>query len=477
MKKIILKISALALIVIGYTSCEAELEQVPFDSFGNENAYQSAQDFENAIRGVYSGFTSGAMYGGSDGGGMFDAPDVLADNVTTAQEGRGTRRDMHNWRYVASDGPMFGLYNATYVISNRANLILENIDPFEGDSKNNIIAEAKALRALAHFNAVCFFGKIPTQSGDANGSLGIAYVTVADANMLPERETVGAVYDKIVADLTDALANINPSNGVGRLNKEAVATILSRVYLYMGKNDLALNAANMVSTMPASRDNLVGLFKDENQDGLIFYIPNEVTVLNIGPGVTWGQGSNLTNYKPEFTVDFDFYNLFSDDDIRKDAFIASASNGSSNFHIVKKLLGREDKTDGAVDLKIIRAAEAYLNKAEANFRLGNEGAARTALDVVRSRRYSSFTGGETGNALWDAIKLERRLEYAFEGQRFFDIKRWGMSVDRDGNGDLADGSGVPSDVQNLPAGSPKFQLPIYQGVRDINPNIQQNPGY
>ncbi len=477
MKKIILKITVLALVVGGFTSCDDKLDQIPFDEFGNENAYHSAQDFENAIRGVYTGFASGSMYGGSDSGGMIDAGDVLADNVITSQEGRGTRRDMHNWRYVASDGPLFGVYNATYVIAYRANLILEHIGDFEGESKANITAEAKALRALAHFNAVKFFGKIPTESGDANSSLGIAYVTETNPEMLPERQTVGAVYDQIVADLTDALANINNTNPVGRLNKEAVATLLSRVYLYMGKNQLAVSAANLVTTKPAARDNVVGVWKDENQDGLLFYIPNESGVLGpIGVGITWGQGSSLSNFKPEFNVDYDFYNLFSNDDIRKEAFIASASNAGKNFNIVGKWLGRGTLTDGVVDLKIIRAAEAYLNKAEALFPT-DQTAARNALDEVRSRRYTSFTGGETGDALWKAIKLERRLEFAFEGQRFLDLKRWGLGVEREGHGDLADGSGVPSDVQSLPAGSNKFQLPIAQGVIDVNANIQQNPGY
>lgn len=477
MKKIILKISVLAFLVIGFTSCESELDQVPFDSFGNENAYISAADFENAIRGVYAGLTSGSMYGGGDGGCMLNAPDILADNVITAIEGRGTNRDRHNWRYVASDGPMFGLYNASYVIANRANLILENIGEFKGETKENIIAEAKAIRAMVYLYSVNFFGKIPTQSGDANGSLGIAYVTNVDPNMLPSRESVGEVYDKIVADLTDALENINVSNPEGRLNKEGVATLLSRVYLYMGKYDLAVNTANMVTTKPASRDKVVGVWEDQNQDGLLFYIPNREPLLGIGIGTAWGQGTSITNYKPEFTVDRELFDLYTDEDIRKEAFITQASFEGSDFNIVKKALGRDGKLDGVVDIKILRASEAYLNKAEAYYRLGNETAARTALDEVRSRRYSSFTGGETGDALWNAIKLERRLEFAFEGQRFFDLKRWGEGVTRAGNGHLADGSGIPADVQTLPSGDVKLQLPIYQGVRDLNPNIQQNPGY
>jgi tetratricopeptide (TPR) repeat protein len=476
MKKIILKISVFALVLVGVSSCDDKLEQVPFDAFGNENAYVSAADFENAIRGAYAGFTAGSMYGGSDAGGMIDAGDVLADNVTIAQDGRGTRSTLHNWRYVAADGPLSNTYAQTYVIVNRANLILENIVDFEGDSKENIIAEAKAIRALAHFNSAIFFSKIPTQSSDANSSLGIAYVTEADATALPARETVGEVYNQIVADLTDAVAGINETNPVGRLNKQGVATLLSRVYLYMGKYDLAVNAANMVSAKPAARNNVVGVWKDANQDGLLFYIPNEVGTLGIGVGVAYSQGS-LTNLTPEYVVDYDFFNEFSNDDIRKEAYTAPGKKGANNYNAIVKWFGRGTSFDGLVDLKILRAAEAYLNKAEAYYRLGNESAARTALDEVRTRRYTTFAGGETGQALLDAIMLERRLEFAFEGHRFLDLKRWGLGVQRDGFGDLRDGSGVPSDVQSLSAGSTKLQLPIDQSIMDANPNLQQNPGY
>lgn len=77
----------------------------------------------------------------------------------------------------------------------------------------------------------------------------------------------------------------------------------------------------------------------------------------------------------------------------------------------------------------------------------------------------------------DAIRLERRLEFAFEYQRFFDIKRYGQAVNRSNAGDLADGSGTPSETLLLQAGNFKFQLPISQGSLNQNPNLRQNPGY
>src|SRR5690554_4884777 len=319
MKNIISKITVLALIVGIFASCDDELNQVPFDSFGTENAYATAQDFENAIRGVYSGLTSEAFYGGSDTGGMLDAPDVLSDNVVFAQRGRNTRRALHNWQYGAADGPMYGMYLAVYRTIYRANLLLGNAGDFEGENKANVVAEAKALRALAHFNVVSFFGKIPTQSGDANGSLGAAYVMEADPTILPARETVAETYNKIVTDLAEAAAEINDANPAGRMNKDAVNTLLSRVYLYMGEWQKAIDAANKVSASVASRDNVVGVWEDTTQDGVLFYIPNDVPVLGVNIGVTWSQ-DGLSNLIPEYVISKSFYDSFSDDDIRKEAY-------------------------------------------------------------------------------------------------------------------------------------------------------------
>lgn len=479
MKKIILKITVLALVVGGFTSCDSELDQIPFDEFGTENAYVTAADFENAIRGVYSKLTAPNMYGGSDQGGMLDAPDVLADNVTFAQAGRKTRRTLHNWQYGPADNPMYGLYLEAYEGIFRANQLLKYSETYEGENKENIVAEAKALRALFHLDVVTYFGKIPTQSGDANGSLGIAYVTEPDPNILPARETVGAVYTKIVQDLTDAAAGINETNPVARMDKDAVNLLLSRVYLYMGEWQKAIDAANLVTTPVAPRDEVVGVWEDTSQAGLLFYIPNEQPTLGINIGVTWSQGGK-TNLIPEFVASYELATLYAADDIRKEAYIMDArtnDNPPQEFNAIKKLFGRPGQSNGMVDIKIFRAAEAYLNKAEAYYNLGMEGPARTALDVVRTKRYLTPPSGETGTALRDAIRLERRLEFAFEYQRFFDIKRWGEGVERDGRGELADGTGTPSDAQNLPAGNYKFQLPIAQSAMDVNPNLVQNPGY
>lgn len=480
MKKIFYKISVFALAIGAFTSCDKELDQIPFDALATSQAYITVTDFDNAARGIYSTLTNGSLYGGSDAGGMLDAPDVLSDNVTLAQKGRQSRKTLHNWQYSASTEPMSGLYERSYQMIFRANTLLEKSVGFEGDNKAQVVAEAKALRALGHLNLATFFAKLPTQSADANGSPGVAYVTSADFSIEPARMTVGETYDMIVQDLKDALEGIPDvpaASNPGRLNKDAVNTLLSRTYLYMGQWQNAIDAANNVGAAVAARNKVVGVWEDVSKDGVIFWIDVDPPNLDITPGVTWSQ-FGVNTLVPEYVVSYPFFQLFQDDDIRKDAYTFQGKNGPLKFNAIKKLFAREDgQFAGRVDIKILRAAEAKLNIAEAQFNLGNEGAARTALDAVRTKRYTTPPSGETGTALRDAIRLERRLEFAFESQRFFDLKRWGLSIERGGFGDLSDGSGVPSDSQNLAAGAKQFQLPIPQTAMDLNPNLVQNSGY
>lgn len=477
MKKIVYKVLFTILIVGGFASCDKDLDQVPYDEFASENAFVTAADFENGIRGAYSALTRAGYYGSSDAGSMLSIPDVISDNVTLAQRGRRTKRYLHEFEYLPT-ATVRGFYADAYTVIYRANNLLFYLQDFEGENRANIEAEARALRAMAHFDLVRVFGKIPTQSGDANGSLGVAYVTEPEPLVEPARATVGEVYQNIVDDLTFAAANINATNDPGRMNKDAVNTLLSRAYLYMGQWQNAINAANNVSTAVAPRESVVGIWDDTTQDGLLFYIPNEATVLNLNIGVTWSQG-NVTTLIPEYVASYELFQLYSDEDIRKEAFILPATNNASNmeFNAIRKLFGRPGQFNGQVDIKILRAAEAILNKAEAQYELGQTGQALTTLNQLRDNRYTSYTGGETGTALRDAIRLERRLEFAFEYQRLFDLKRWGLPIQREGFGDLADGTGTPSENLNLPASSFKFQLPISNGSRDLNPNLEQNPGY
>src|SRR5210317_257634 len=105
-----LKYILIAILAFGITSsCDDQLDQLPYDEFATENAFTTAQDFENGIRGVYLELVSGTFYGGSDAGSMLSAPDVMSDNATLSQYGRNTKRTLHNWQYQANS-TMRGTY-------------------------------------------------------------------------------------------------------------------------------------------------------------------------------------------------------------------------------------------------------------------------------------------------------------------------------------------------------------------------------
>src|SRR5690606_13703481 len=144
---------------------------------------------------------------------------------------------------------------------------------------------------------------------------------------------------------------------------------------------------------------------DTEDAGVVFKIPVEETVFpNFNIGVTWSQGP-LTAFIPEYVVSFELFNLYSNDDIRKEAYTMPASNNASGmqFNAIKKLFGRPGQFNGNVDIKSLRAEEALLNKAEAQFELNQPAQALLTLDQLRAQRYTTFVGGETGNALRDAI--------------------------------------------------------------------------
>ena len=138
----------------------------------------------------------------------------------------------------------------------------------------------------------------------------------------------------------------------------------------------------------------------------------------------------------------------------------------------------------------LRMAELYLNKAEALFHTGDEEGAREALKPVRQRAGMPAVTA-TGADLLEAIKNERRIEFAFEEHRYFDVRRWkeapkyfGSTVHAITIKKYPDGKKtyevdkLRSDVGGDRKWDDKmYWLPIPKSEMDKNPNLVQNPGY
>ena len=471
-KKLLLSVFGLLLI----QSCDHELDQLPNDSLLPSSYYTNASEFEFATRGIYSAFLGGSYYGGS----LQSLPDIMSDNVILAQRGRRSNQSFHEWRH----GPnlAWGMLYSPYVVTNRANLILNYIGNLEdGPEKDNFMGEAKAARALALFDMVRVYSKIPTQAG-SESSLGLPIITGIDPNVRELRPPVADSYQFIVSELEEAKNLINSDNGVGRLNKDAVSAILSRAYLYMGEYQSAVNSADEVSTPMSSFAEVGQVWKDASEAGVIFKIDQDRNLDGVSIGVEWSQSTAANEVIPEYVVSFELNNLYQNTDARRNAYIANLPDQDGFlYNAIFKMYGETGQQNGVIDPKVIRSAEVVLNKAEALFFLGQEGQALAALDELRSNRYSDYTpGAETGSDLLAAIQLERRLELFVEGHRFFDLKRWNLGISRSAtDGEFIDGTGtpVPAAFLNLPAGSHLFEMPIPQSEINVFPEFQQNPGY
>lgn len=482
MKKLLFILSIIS--VLGIISCDDKLDLEPWQSTSTEGVFTSIEDFENGIRGVYTELHDLGAYGGY----LFIYPDVAADNLIQCQDGRLTLTEVQNWIYKSDFYMADAIWEEFYDALNNCNLVIENLKDFEVedddiDLKNQILGEAYALRALFHFELVKVYGKAYSQASASD--LGVPYMLKSEVGS-PERETVISNYTNIVADLTQALTLINEDYDRFRLSPAAVNAIFAQVDMEMGNYaDAITHATACLDDRPVCPlANFGGVWTDDIADGGVFYI--QVTEQDENDAL--GQVKLGTNYsqtggtgtKSEYVADYDLYQQYTANDVRLGAyFITSVYNGNNYNHIRKYMQKTGSNTPDLVDLKVIRSAEILLTRAEAYYRSGDEISALADLNALRSDRYTGFVdGAESGTALLDEILLQRRLELAFEGDRFFTLKRLGLGVSRNGAyGDLADGSGELYKNLTLAAGDYRFEFPIPLSEMNANPSMEQNPGY
>ena len=499
MKKNILVLSLLAC-ALSFTSCsDDDINQKPYDAIEVADYYKTESDFTNALNGVYKGFAQAGYYAGlSSASDIISVGDIMADNLILDPNGRKSGQRAHTWTYNSNAVPT-DIYSTSYNIISRANIILANIDNLvDGDFKNNVIAQAKAVRALAHFEVARTYAQIPTQAADAATTVGIAYIDKYDVEALPKRDaTIGESYAKIITDLEAAIPYLDSDITINRpkhiMNKYAAQALLGKVYLYKGDYAKSIEfskpAVDVVD--PAKQFELAGLWTSKNSQGVLFEIPF-INSSDITIGTNFSQGATNSNIVIEYAVDKDFYALYNQttESERINAYFKIFNPVN---HDNQEVIAVNKYITGAVKLglnngRYLRVEEAILNLAEAQYLSGDTGSALTTLNKLRDVRYSTYAGGETGAAIFDAIQLERRKELAFEnGDRWFTLKRlqgvngissvYTSGIQRSGNGYLANGTGSASSSQTLKARDHKWQLPIPQTVLNLNKNMTQTPGY
>lgn len=243
------------------------------------------------------------------------------------------------------------------------------------------------------------------------------------------------------------------------------------------------NLAIAASPSVGSISNFPAVWSSNNVDGVLFKVLNS-TQENVTVGVAYQQGATATggSIRSEYAVPMSLYNLFATNDVRRTAYMRrSAYQGLQRNHVIKWAVNTGGSTPlNVVEVKYLRMAEVYLNVAEAAYRspVPNEALANQLLNTLKAQRYTGYAPVTlTGTALLDEIMLQRRLELAFENDRFYTFKRLGWTMQRTGQGPNIDGTGTASVVQTVQSSDTRWQWPIPESARNVNPAIEQNEGY
>ncbi|UIR56034.1 RagB/SusD family nutrient uptake outer membrane protein [Sphingobacterium sp. SRCM116780] len=383
----------------------------------------------------------------------------------------------------------------------RANRLIINVDSVADKSVSDADiklykAQGKIFRALAMFDMVRIFGSIPVIT-TAAGDITAENVEEVYPQYFPKQATEEEAYKQIEKDLLDALADA-PNNNVANktlFTKSVARAMLAKVYaekpirdynkviqyadaLAADGFDLNTNYADLYALNAANTD----LAQRNTKESILEaqFMPGS------GNWATWMFGRDLSNYDNNFTwakwvtPSRDLIQTYTNegDQIRMDQSIVYYTTTWSNYYPANHYPFMFKLRSGMSSIIKLRYADILLLKAEALIQQGsNLSAAADIIDKIRTRvNLPKLNVAIRGNkdALFEAYLKERRLELAFEGQRWFDLVRLDK-VESVMNAVYAKDSGRKTQV--YPFNQYSYRLPVPQAKIDQNPNLVQNPGY
>ncbi|HXD77711.1 MAG TPA: RagB/SusD family nutrient uptake outer membrane protein [Puia sp.] len=397
--------------------------------------------------------------------------DLMADN--TFLEARNSGRYLSQFGYTVpiTDGVTQSMWQNSYQGVLYANQIIDaNVN-----GADDIKAQAYALRALLYFKMVNIWGKQFTVD---SSSPGVPLVLHYDVTLLPGRASVGTVYNQIVSDLITALQHAPQYSSSVTLSYYAIEGLLAKVYMYMGRYQDALTAAQDVIDNSGftlvSASNFLSFWADPgiHTDQVEVMFEEDCDAIN-NNGFDDLGGIYINGYQ-DLYCSIQLANLYSNTDVRGQLLLAGATKGGASAFLVNKYPNAQNSDRD--NPKVLRIAEVYLIAAECENRLGDDPDAQTYANDVAQARDAAFTGyTSTGQTLLMDIATERRKELAFEGDRLYDMNRLGLPIVRASN----PGSAPSGDGLTIPYPDDRRIAPIPQQEILRNPTLasQQNPGY
>lgn len=448
----------------------------------NAVVFKDASSVEAALAGVYSDFKneyyqldyfvngdaqSDDAYAGGDNPANFQIDEYKLDATNT-----NVSRD---WAYL-------------YGTIGKANKVINNVmkvtDPALSDArKKQILSEASFIRAFMYFQLVQLWGDAPLLLTDVQ-TISAEKLAEIYPILFPARMPQSEIYKQIIADLETALENVPvTAANKGFATKGAVNTLLAKVYATQEPHDWA-------KVKKYCDDVIAGgysLLPDYNQ---IWDNANENSSESIFE-INYNGGASDGNWGVKIFrgLDWKKFNLPSNDlvaafeaendQIRKDAsivFLDVSGKWSdkrwpqTHYPFINKY---HIFTEGSTQNYIFyRLADVLLLKAEALNEMNDISGAANIVNQIRTRVKLPNTSAANQSDMRLAIEKERRLELAFEGHRWYDLKRTGRAI---AVMNAAKGENNTSLGYNLTAN--RLVWPIPQAELDKNGKLTQNTGY
>jgi|GEM_PF-14334 len=454
---------AFIIFAVGTSGCtKGFLDEKVYSQTSADNFWQNADD---AKTGLYATYTLGLSFGPRDCRPFFILTDMVTDDMDKEySNSEDERRQIQNFNFTPQNSYFNNAWISLYKTIAQANAVIQKVPKIvtmSQQERNTIVAEAKFLRALEYYYLVQLWGSVP---------LDTIVVNNIEQTKMP-KAPVSAIYERIISDLKYAEENCSDAPpAVGRATKWSAKSLLAKVYLVLAgpftnrKTDmLALAETKLKEVISSNKFQLVPNIIDyfdinkKNSKEVIFehyclgdvsdrvgsfmhrnFLPSSISAPEITKLAT--AGYKAWNPTPDLWAQF-----LKDDDrgrMYTSAYVKKSSNGTFSItkYSVPYIMKYVDSNTVARDYKannlpVIRYADVLLMYAEVLNELGTAGPDGNQyyyLNLVRKRAFSKnpATNAIADNSLSkdefrDILMRERRLEFAHEGQRIFDLKRTG----------------------------------------------------
>lgn len=438
MKSKIYYIALTACLLIS-SGCSNFLNESDPNSIPSNLFYETEADVKMGANGAYAALRGDGYYKN-----MYLYTDVRSDNSTLQDPGAnsGVLYQFSNYTLMTDNSYVKTHWADLYKCITRTNQVLEsaNAISFRNElDRNKVIAEMHFLRALTYAHLVFQFGDIPIVTKPLRTKNEIWDHT--------KRDPKAQVYNLIVSDLTvvqqSELPDIQTGNGVGRASKAAANGLLGKVYLmkaadedFASEKEANLKLSEKCLETAWSVKPFIALEDIAYAD--VFDKDKQATCPEILFQVMYQSGSSALSsnfnyiFQPSAQTGLTSIRSGSGNNIptsdMMDAYSTAPldprkaiSVGTSNgVNYTKKYTDLDDPNGyGGNKWVILRYADIALMLAEVKMQLGEADAANY-LNMVRTR---AGLPDYSGSDLREAIRHERRVEFAFEGQRWYDLIR------------------------------------------------------